>query len=609
MAQRIEDYALIGDCHTAALVGRDGSIDWLCLPRFDSGACFAALLGGPERGRWLLAPRDEPKRVERSYRDGSLVLDTTFDTDDGTVTVTDCMPLRETVPRVVRIVRGLRGRVAMHGELAMRFDYGSIVPWVRKDESTRSAGAIRAIAGPDSIHLQADVPLRGENLTTVADFEVGRGETVAFVLSWHPSHVRTPHEADAHGLLARTEESWAHWSSSCTYRGPYQKLVERSLVTLKALTHATTGGIVASPTTSLPEFIGGPRNWDYRFCWVRDATFTLLALLHNGFHDEALAWREWLLRAVAGDPSELQIMYAVDGERRLDEEEIPWLSGYEGSTPVRVGNAAYRQRQLDVFGEVMDALYQCHTHGLAGDADSWNLRRKMLEFLETCWDQPDEGIWEVRGPSRDFTHSKVMAWVAFDRAVKRLEARTVDGTASRTEEGPLLARWRALRDRMHGEICERGYDAELGSFVQSYGSKRLDASLLQIPLVGFLPPDDPRVHGTVRAIEKRLVVNGLVQRYDSDPRVDGLPSGEGAFLPCSFWLADNLSLLGRHADAKRLFERLIGLCNDVGLLSEEYDVGAGRMLGNFPQAFSHVSLVNAALNLANHGGPANRRAR
>jgi GH15 family glucan-1,4-alpha-glucosidase len=591
---KIEDYALIGDCQTAALVGRDGSIDWLCLPRFDSGACFAALLGGPENGRWLLAPRVPIKRVSRAYRDGSLILDTTFETEDASVTITDCMPLRDTVPHLIRTVRCNRGRMAMRTELVVRFDYGSIVPWVRKTKR----GGIRAIAGPDSIRLQSDVPLRGESLTTIAEFDVAEGDTLAFVLTWHPSHVHEPHDVDALAVIARTEQAWREWSSQCTYEGPWRDVVLRSLVTLKALTHTNTGGIVAAPTTSLPERIGGPRNWDYRYCWVRDATFTLLALIHNGFMEEARAWREWLLRAVAGDPSKLQIMYGVDGERRLDEEEIPWLSGYEGSTPVRVGNAAFRQHQLDVYGEVMDALYQCHVHGLAPEPEAWDIRRAMLEFLETCWTEPDKGIWEVRGPPRQFTHSKVMAWVAFDRAVRRLEGGHGPGP---------LDRWGALRDRMHAEICAQAYDADLGAFVQYYGAKKLDASVLLIPLVGFLPATDARVRATLHAVETRLVEGGLVRRYENDRRVDGLPEGEGVFLPCSFWLADNWTLVGREADARKMFERLISLCNDVGLLAEEYDPASKRLLGNFPQAFSHVSLVNTARNLTDHARRAPRR--
>ncbi len=601
MPLRIEDYALLGDCQTAALVGRDGSIDWLCLPRFDSGACFAALLGSPEHGRWLVAPAAPIKRVSRAYRQGTLILDTTFETESGAVTVTDFMPMRDSAPHVVRTVRGVRGRVPMRTEFVVRFDYGSIVPWVRKADS-----GIRAIAGPDCVRLQSSVPLRGEGMTTVADFDVSEGETASFVLAWYPSHGREPREVDAAIALERTETAWRKWSARCNYEGPWRDAVLRSLVTLKGLTHTATGGIVAAPTTSLPEFIGGPRNWDYRFCWVRDATFTLLALLHNGFADEARDWREWLLRAIAGDPSKLQIMYGVDGERRLDEQEIPWLPGYEGSLPVRIGNGAYRQRQLDVYGEVMDALHQCHEHGMPGDENSWNLRRGMLEFLETCWDQPDEGIWEVRGPARQFTHSKVMAWVAFDRAVKRLEK-----VGAGPDDGKLLGRWRGLRERMHEEICVKGFDGTIGAFVQSYGSERLDASVLMIPLVGFLPPNDARVRSTAHVIEARLLEGGFVRRYESDRRVDGLPEGEGVFLPCTFWLADNWAMMGRETDSRAMFERLVALSNDVGLLSEEYDVTRNRQVGNFPQAFSHVSLVNTARNLSPRGdaqgGPARRR--
>jgi GH15 family glucan-1,4-alpha-glucosidase len=596
---KIEDYALLGDCQTAALVGRDGSIDWLCLPRFDSGACFAALLGKPEHGRWLVAPSVPVQRVTRAYRDGSLILDTTFETASGAVTVTDFMPLsggaegRKGTPHVVRIVRGLRGRVPMRTEFVVRFDYGSVVPWVRATDS-----GIRAIAGPDCVRLESGVPLRGDGLTTVGDFEVAEGEEVSFVLAWYPSHFREPRELDAADALAHTETTWRKWSSKCNYEGPWRDAVMRSLVTLKGLTHMATGGIVAAPTTSLPESIGGPRNWDYRYGWVRDATFTLLALLHNGFDDEARDWREWLLRAIAGDPSKLQIMYGVDGGRRLEEFEVPWLPGYEGSTPVRVGNAAYQQRQLDVYGEVMDALYQCHTHGMPADENSWNLRRGMLEFLETCWDEPDEGIWEVRGPARQFTHSKVMAWVAFDRAVKRLES-----VGRGPDEHKLLERWRALRETMHEDICAKGYDSTIGAFVQSYGSDKLDASVLMIPLVGFLPATDERVLGTARAVEARLLEGGFVRRYESDRKVDGLPEGEGVFLPCTFWLADNWAMMGRESDARALFERLVALSNDVGLLSEEYDVTEKRLVGNFPQAFSHVSLVNTARNLSpQHAG-------
>jgi GH15 family glucan-1,4-alpha-glucosidase len=580
MALRIEDYALIGDCETAALVGRDGSIDWLCLPRFDSGACFAALLGGPEHGRWLLAPAEAVKRVERSYRDATLVLDTTFHTEGGAVRVTDCMPIRERAPRLVRIVRGVHGRVRMSTELIVRFDYGSVVPWVRKG----NAGLV-AIAGPDSLRIQSDVELRGENLTTVGAFDVVEGQTISFALSWHPSYVKEVRPFDPVAVVDGAERGWRRWSEHCTYDGEWRAAVLRSLITLKALTHNATGGIIAAPTTSLPEAIGGVRNWDYRYAWIRDATFTLLAFVQSGFFEEAQAWREWLLRAVAGDPSKLQILYGVDGERRIEEGDIPWLPGYEGSLPVRVGNAAFEQRQLDVYGEIMDALFQCRRHHVESNPTDLGLSRALLEFLETTWNQPDYGIWEVRGPQRQFTHSKVMAWVAFDRAVRGL-----DGLASEDH----LERWRKLRGSIHDEVCRSGFDNELGSFVQYYGSKRLDASLLMIPLVGFLPASDARMRGTVRAVEERLLDRGLVRRYENDPAIDGLPAGEGAFLPCSFWLADNLALLGRLGEARRLFERLVDLRNDLGLLSEEYDAVTGRLVGNFPQAFSHVALVNSA---------------
>ena len=589
----IEDYAIIGDKQTGALVSRGGSIDWLCLPRFDSGACFAALLGGAEHGRWLLAPVGEPRKIERAYRESTLVLDTTFHLDEGTVTVTDCMPIRRGRPHLVRLVRGVRGRVRMHTELIVRFDYGSIVPWVRKDGE-----GLGAIAGPDALHIRSEVPLRGEGLTTVGEIDVSEGQTLALSLTWQPSHLPTPQPLDAHALVADTERHWRTWAAECTYDGEWRAPVLRSIITLSALTHAATGGMVAAPTTSLPEALGGTRNWDYRYCWLRDATFTLLALANNGFLDEARAWREWLLRAVAGDPSKLQILYGVDGERRIAESELPWLPGYEGARPVRVGNAAHEQRQLDVYGEVLDATYQCQRLGLAAETGAWDLMTKLLEFLEGAWEQPDEGIWEVRGPRRHFTHSKVMAWLAFDRGVRMIEE--LGG------RGP-LDRWRAARDAVKAEVCDRGFDAEVGAFVQYYGSKQLDASLLMVPLVGFLPPTDARVQGTARAIEGRLMDHGLVRRYENHPDVDGLPRGEGVFLPCSFWLVDNWALMGRMDEARRLFERLLGLCNDVGLLSEEYDVASGRLVGNFPQAFSHVSLVNTAHNLSRVGGPAQRR--
>jgi GH15 family glucan-1,4-alpha-glucosidase len=598
MASRIEDYALLGDCETAALVARDGSIDWLCWPRFDSGACFAALLGTPENGRWRMAPLDPHATSTRQYRGDTLILETNFVSSDGEVTVIDFMPLRGSMSDLVRIVRGRRGRVAMRSELLLRFNYGSSLPWVTRMDG----GAIRAIAGPDMVIVRSNVPLRGEGLTTVSEFTVGVDETACFVMTHGPSHLPSPPGVDAQKALADTEAFWDTWASRCSYSGEWRGSVMRSLVTLKALTYGPTGGIVAAPTTSLPEQPGGARNWDYRFCWLRDATLTLLALMDAGYYDEARAWRDWLLRAVAGDPADLQIMYGLAGERHLMEWEVPWLPGYERSRPVRVGNAAYGQLQIDVFGEVLDALHQARRHGLTG-ADGWSLQQALVEYLETVWDQPDRGIWEVRGANQHFTHSKVMAWVALDRAIKTAEQFAL--------EGP-LDRWRALREQVHGEVCLRGYNESMNSFVQAYGSTQLDASLLQIPLVGFLSPGDPRVHGTVAAIEQRLIADGLVYRYDSELTDDGLPAGEGAFLACSFWLADNFALLGREDDARRLFEKLLALRNDVGLLAEEYDPRARRMTGNFPQAFSHVALVDTALNLSarseSRGRPAEQRA-
>jgi len=586
---RIEDYALIGDCETAALVARDGSIDWLCWPRFDSGACFAALLGGPEHGRWQLAPIEPVLGVSRRYRGDSTILETTFTTAEGEVTVVDFMPLRGEASDLVRIVVGRRGRVAMRSELVVRFDYGSVVPWVTRLDD----GTLRAIAGPGMVVLRTDVPTHGEGLTTVGTFTVGEGETRRFSLTYAPSHGPLPPHLDEQASLAATERWWTEWASRCTYRGEWRDAVVRSLVTLKALTYRPTGGIVAAPTTSLPEEIGGPRNWDYRYCWLRDATLTLLALMDAGYVDEAFAWRDWLLRAVAGSPAQLQIMYGIGGERNLLEWEVPWLPGYEGSRPVRVGNAAHEQLQLDVFGEVLDALHHARVQASAigardGDADGWQLQRALVCHLETIWREPDEGIWEVRGGKQHFTHSKVMAWVAFDRAIK---------TAERLRLAAPLERWRAVRDEIHAEVCARGFDPALNAFVQAYGSTQLDASLLMLPLVGFLPPDDPRVRGTVEAIERGLVSDGLVLRYDSRATDDGLPPGEGTFLACSFWLADNLTLLGRHDDARRLFEHLLSLRNDVGLLAEEYDTRRGRQVGNFPQALSHLALVGTALNL------------
>jgi len=594
MPSRIEDYALIGDCQAAALVGLDGSVDWYCTPRFDSPACFAALLGGPEHGRWLLAPASPIRRVRRRYRESTLVLETELETDAGTVAVIDFMPPRSEEPDLVRIVEGRRGRVPMRMELAIRFDYGAVVPWVRRQER-----GISAIAGPDMLALRTGVPLRGEDLRTVAEFEVAEGERVPFDLTWHPSHRPRPAELDAEAALRETERWWRGWADGCTIEGDWCHAVRRSLITLKALTFAPTGGIAAAATTSLPERLGGVRNWDYRYCWLRDSTFTLYALMLAGYREEAAAWREWLLRAVAGTPSQLQIMYGLAGERRLTELELPWLPGYEGSAPVRVGNGAWGQYQLDVYGEVMDSLHQARRLGLEPEADSWDLQLALMDFLESGWREPDEGIWEVRGPRRHFTHSKVMAWVAFDRAVKAVEKFGLEGPS---------ARWRALRDEVHAEVCARGFDPGLGAFVQSYDARRLDASLLMIPLVGFLPATDPRVRGTVEAIERDLTVDGFVSRYAPEPGVDGLPPGEGSFLLCSFWLADVLAMMGRRDDARRLFDRLLAIRNDVGLLSEAYDPVAGRMLGNFPQAFSHIGLVNTAYNLMRGDrGPAGER--
>lgn len=592
---RIEDYALIGDMQTAALVGLDGSIDWLCMPQFDSRACFSALLGTRDHGHWQIAPREPVLSVRRRYRGHTLVLETEFTTANGVVRVVDCMPRRDQLPDIVRLVEGVSGVVPMRAELVIRFDYGSVLPWVRTID-----GVLRAVGGPDAMSFWSPVPTEGVDLTTQSEFLVRAGEQLPFVLMWHPSHVTTPPPIDGIEAIRETEAWWQEWSDRCTYQGPWREEVVRSAITLKALTFAPTGGIVAAVTTSLPEQLGGPRNWDYRYCWLRDATFSLYSLLICGYVEEAAAWRNWLLRAVAGDPSTLQIMYGVCGDRRLPEMELPWLPGYEGSTPVRIGNGAYNQRQLDVFGEVMDALHVARRSGLAPDADAWHLQRQLLTFLELVWEQPDEGIWEVRGPQRHFTHSKVMAWVAFDRGIKAIEEYDFDGP---------IDRWRGHRDRLHEEICARAYDPHRNTFTQYYGSQELDASLLMIPLVGFIPADDPRMIGTVEAIERDLMVNGFVLRYATSEtgEVDGLPGGEGAFLACSFWLADNYVLQGRHDEAEALFGRLLAVANDVGLMAEEYDPVARRLLGNFPQAFSHVSLINTARNLARAKGPAEDR--
>ncbi|MFF4369757.1 glycoside hydrolase family 15 protein [Streptomyces sp. NPDC001594] len=594
MTQPIEDYALIGDLMTSALVGRDGSIDWLCLPRFDSGACFAALLGDEENGHWRIAPAgaaDGERCTRRAYADGSLVLESLWETGDGTVKVTDFMPQRDTAPDVMRIVEGVSGRVTVRSTLRLRFDYGHVVPWVRRSEGDRVA-----VAGPDSVWFRSEPPVRtwGEYNSTRAEFTVGPGEKVAFVLTWHPSHQPRPARVDPYEALEQSLADWRDWSAECRYEGPYQEAVTRSLITLKALTYAPTGGIAAAATTSLPEELGGVRNWDYRYCWLRDATLTLGALLSTGFRDEARAWRGWLLRAVAGDPADLQIMYGIGGERRIPETELPWLRGYAGSAPVRVGNAAVDQLQLDVYGEVLDSLYLARSTGLASERHAWKIQLALLDFLERNWRRPDEGLWEVRGPRRHFTHSKVMAWVAADRAVRTLEAAPqMPGD---------VERWRAMRDEVHRDVCEHGYDPERGTFTQYYGSRELDAATLLIPRVGFLPPEDPRVVGTVDAVRAELGSSGLVRRYSTEgPSVDGLPGDEGAFLACSFWLADALHLTGRPKEARELFERLLAVRNDVGLLAEEYDPASGRQLGNFPQAFSHIGLVNTALTLGSDG--------
>ncbi|CAM5578508.1 glycoside hydrolase family 15 protein [Streptomyces abikoensis] len=590
MAAPIEDYALIGDLQTAALVGRDGSVDWLCLPRFDSGACFAALLGDEENGHWRLAPAGLAPGTpctRRAYLSGSLVLETVWETDSGTVKVTDFMPQRDRAPDVVRIVEGVSGSVGMLGVLRLRFDYGSVVPWIRRSDGHRVA-----VAGPDSAWLRSEPPVKtyGRDFSTRSEFTVSAGDKVAFVLTWHPSHEPRPALIDPHESLAQSLADWREWADRCAYDGPHREAVVRSLITLKALTYAPTGGIAAACTTSLPEEIGGVRNWDYRYCWLRDSTLTLGALLAAGYGDEAAAWRSWLLRAAAGNPADLQVMYGVAGERRLTETELPWLPGYERSAPVRIGNGAVQQLQLDVYGEVMDSLHLCRDWGLSARPHEWKLQRRLMEYLQEHWREPDEGIWEIRSPRRHFVHSKVMAWVAADRAVRALEA---DPGLSGDLDG-----WRAMRDEVHREVCERGYDAERNTFTQSYGSRELDAATLLIPRVGFLPPDDPRVTGTVDAVRRELAHDGLLRRYTADVKpMDGVAGTEGAFLACSFWLAEALHRTGRTEEAHHLFERLLSLRNDVGLLSEEYDPQGMRQLGNTPQAFSHVGLVNAALTL------------
>ena len=591
MPLKIEDYALIGDCETAALVGKDGSIDWLCWPAFSSGACFAAILGDPGNGRWKIAPAGEIVNVTRKYRDHTLILETTFEAKDGAFTLIDFMPVRGKHSDVVRIVRGLRGQVAVRMELAIRFDYGRIIPWV-----TRFDGGLQAIAGPDMAAFRTSVEHHGEDMKTVADFTLNEDEDVAFVLTYGASHEPPPRAIDPHKALQGAEEFWLKWTKHGKTQGPYAEAIERSLITLKALTYKPTGGIVAAVTSSLPEALGGTRNWDYRYCWLRDATFTLLALMNGGYYDEAKAWRDWLRRAIAGSPDQMQIMYGISGERNLIEWEATWLAGYEQSKPVRVGNAASEQLQLDIYGEVLDA----YMHAQAGiddsDPESFNLPKKIVNHLETIWNQPDQGIWESRGGAQQFTYSKVMAWVAFDRAIK---------AAQGFRDSEPVARWTKIRDQIHNEVCEKAFDEELGSFVQTYKAEGtpnlLDASLLILPLVGFLPLDDKRVTGTVEAIEKHLVRDGLVMRYDTSKVDDGLPPGEGVFLACSFWMVSALQRIGREDDARKLFEQLLTLRNEVGLLSEEYDTGQKRLVGNFPQALSHIALVNAAFSLQGDG--------
>ncbi|MGD0310970.1 MAG: glycoside hydrolase family 15 protein [Acidimicrobiales bacterium] len=591
MALPIEDYGIIGDLHTSALVGRDGSIDWLCLPRFDSAACFAKLLGDEDHGSWKLAPKGSHGASHRHYRGETLVLESEFVTDEGTVRVVDCMPIRQQHPEVVRLVEGVRGKVTMEMVLTIRFGYGQIVPWVR-----RVNGTLNAIAGPDGLSLWTPVHCKGQDLSTVAEFTVSEGQRIPFSLTWFPANEEPPRPVDAAFAIQDTELWWTDWVSQCTYEGDYREAVVRSLITLKALTYEPTGGIVAAATTSLPETLGGARNWDYRFCWLRDATLTLESLMRGGFYQEAMAWRNWLLRATAGDPSQMQIMYGAAGERRLDEWEVDWLPGYEGASPVRIGNAAAGQFQLDVYGEVMSALYESEPAGEPGDSPAWEFQLSLMEFLGDGWREPDDGIWEVRGPRRHFTHSKVMAWVAIDRAIKTAEEYGM--------EAP-LDRWKEVRQEIHDQVCDEGFNASIGSFTQYYGSDQLDASLLMIPLVGFLPAHDPRVRGTIEAVERELVDGGFVLRYRTVDTgdVDGLSGREGAFLACSFWLADCLTMLGRDRDARQLLDRLLGLRNDLGLLSEEYDPVAGRLVGNFPQAFSHVSLVNSASKLIGQEKP------
>ena len=601
MSKPIEDYGFIGNMLTGALVGKDGSIDWLCLPHFDSDACFSALLGTPEDGRWLLAPVKETRQVTRRYRPGTTILETRFETDEGVVVLIDFMPQREHEwddVELIRLVHGEKGSVRIRSEWVIRFGYGATRPWVRRNDYGFSA-----VAGPDAVEVHTPVHIRHKGLDLEAEFTIHAGDTVPFRLSYHPSNREDRPDRPWRELLDETEQWWCDWSGHCRPNperlSDWHEAISRSLITLKAMSFAPTGGIVAAPTTSLPEQLGGPRNWDYRFCWIRDATLTLYALITSGYTQEANAWRAWLMRAAAGSPDQMQIMYGIDGRRRLTEQVLPWLNGYENSRPVRIGNAAHDQLQIDVYGELMDALYVARKFGLEANYDSWRLQLVLLAHLTKIWTKPDQGIWEVRGPPRHFTHSKLMAWVAFDRAVKSAESFGLDGP---------IEEWRQLCRRIHDDICRNGYDPERNTFVQYYGGQGLDAALLQIPTVGFLPPEDPRVRGTVEAVERELCRDGLVLRYSPETGVDGLPGGEGAFIPCSFWLVDAYAMIGRRDDAEALFEKLLGLRNDVGLLSEEYDTETKRLIGNFPQAFSHIALVNTANNLLSAHGPAKQRA-
>jgi len=584
---KIEDYGFLSDTQTCALVSRDGCVDWLCLPRFDSGACFASLLGKSENGHWRFLPKEKIDKITRRYRGDSLILETEIETASGVIRLIDFMPPRGENPDIIRIVEGLRGEVTLEMELIIRYDYGHVVPWVRKCH-----GGLEAIAGPDGLILRTPIETHGKGLTTVAEFTVKKGERVPFVLTWFASHEKPPKPVNAEHALRDTEEFWSKWSHHCRRKTPWDDALVRSLVVLKGLTYAPTGGLVAAATTSLPEQLGGVRNWDYRFCWLRDATFTLIAFMNAGYIEEATQWREWLLRAIAGDPSQMQIMYGIHGERRLEEFEVPWLAGYENSKPVRIGNAASRQFQIDVYGEVLASMYRAHEAGIENDETDWALQQGLMKFLESNWQKPDHGIWEVRGEPRHFTHSKMMAWLAFDQAIKLAE--TCNCAVAEN-----LERWRKIRTQIHREVCERGYNAGKKAFTQYYGGETLDASMLIMPLIQFLPATDPRVIGTIEAIERELLENGFVLRYRPEEKnVDGLPGTEGVFLPCSFWLADCLHLIGRKKDARVLFERLLDVRNDLGLLSEEYSPELNRQLGNFPQAFSHVALVNTALLLS-----------